>query len=295
MTSNKIQNAMTVDVEDYFQVSAFEGHVAREDWDRMPCRVEGNCDRILKLFADNNIKATFFVLGWIAERYPQLVRRIVDEGHELASHGYEHVRVTNHAPRAFYEDVVKTKGMLEDIAGVPVKGYRAASYSIGKQNLWALEELQRAGYVYSSSIYPIRHDLYGMPDAPRFAFHPNGDDGILEIPVTTVSVFNSRLPCGGGGYFRLLPYSVSRWALRRVNRRDGMPCIFYFHPWEIDPAQPRQTGIGLKTRVRHYLNLRRMEERLQRLLSDFEWGRVDHVFLKRHGHHSIQGAEAYSG
>ncbi len=274
-----ITNAMTVDVEDYFQVSAFEGHIKREDWNNLPCRVERNCDRILSLFEERNIKATFFVLGWVAERYPALIRRMAGAGHEIASHGYEHIRVIHQTPAEFYGDAFRTKGLLEDIAGCPVNGYRAASYSIGAKNLWALEELQRAGYIYSSSIYPIRHDLYGMPQAPRFSFHPNGSDGILEIPVTTVTFLNRRLPCGGGGYFRLLPYSISRWALRRVNSQDQKPCIFYFHPWEIDPDQPRQTGISLKTRVRHYLNLGRMEQRLRTLLNDFQWDRVDRVFL----------------
>lgn len=279
-----IANAMTVDVEDYFQVSAFEGHIKREHWENFPCRVERNCDRILSLFDERDVNATFFVLGWIAERYPQLIRRIVDAGHELASHGYEHVRVIHQTPEEFYADALKTKGLLEDVAGCRVNGYRAASYSIGAKNLWALEELQRAGYTYSSSIYPIRHDLYGMPQAPRFSFHPNGSDGLLEIPVTTVTFLNRRLPCGGGGYFRLLPYAFSRWALRRVNSHDQKPCIFYFHPWEIDPGQPRQTGISLKTRVRHYLNLGRMEQRLRTLLGDFRWDRVDRVFVDDKNH-----------
>ena len=272
-------NAMTVDVEEYFQVTALQGRVAREAWERLPGRVEGNCDRVLALFDDKGVKATFFVLGWIAERYPRLVRRIVEGGHELASHGYDHVRATQQNPAEFYEDVTRTKRLLEDIGGCPVNGYRAASYSIGAANLWALDELQRAGYVYSSSIYPIRHDLYGMPGAPRFAFHPRGDAGILEIPVSTITVLKRRFPCGGGGYFRLLPYAYFRWALRRVNRRDGMPCIFYFHPWELDPGQPRQGGLGWKSRMRHYVNLDKTEQRLRTLLSDFNWERVDRVFL----------------
>lgn len=271
---------MTVDVEDYFQVSAFEEHIDRRDWEKLPCRVERNCDRILDLFKQANVKGTFFVLGWIAERYPQMVRRLVDNGHEVASHGYSHVRVTEQAPDEFYQDVTKTKGLLEDISGHPVNGYRAASYSIGENNLWALDELERAGYLYSSSIYPIRHDLYGMPNGPRFAFRPRGDSGILEVPVTTVMVMQKRFPCGGGGYFRLFPYRWSRWALRRVNHYDGKPGIFYFHPWEIDPDQPRQEGISLKTRVRHYLNLSRMEARLNSLLRDFSWDRMDSIFLR---------------
>ena len=202
---------MTVDVEDYFQVSAFEDVVARDDWDQLSCRVERNTDQILELFDGHDVRATFFMLGWVAERYPALVRRIVDAGHELASHGYSHVRVTRQQPQAFSEDIGKTRKLLEDTAGCEVKGYRAASYSIVRETLWAHDLLQEAGYRYSSSVYPIHHDLYGIPDAPRFAYrHKEG--GLLEIPVTTVSLFNHNLPCGGGGYFRLLPYRVSRWA-----------------------------------------------------------------------------------
>lgn len=274
-----ITNALTVDVEDYFQVSAFEPHIHRSDWDSIPCRVERNMDRILDLFAEQGVHATFFTLGWVAERYPHLVRRIVDEGHELASHGYEHVRVINQDSAAFEADVTRTKQLLEDLGGVEVKGYRAASYSIGEKNLWALDVLHEAGYRYSSSIYPIKHDLYGMPSAPRFAFRPK-PDGILEIPVTTVMVGGRKLPCGGGGYFRLFPYRLSRWAMKRVNDQDRQACLFYFHPWEIDPDQPRQQGLPLKTRFRHYLNLGRTEGRLRRLLRDFRWDRMDRVFLK---------------
>lgn len=277
-----ISNAMTVDVEDYLHVSAFERHIRREDWDRLPCRVERNTDRILDLFAEHRVQATFFMLGWVAERYPALVRRIVDEGHELASHGYGHVRVTEQTPEVFREDVIRNKRLLEDMGGTAVRGYRAASYSIGERNLWALDVLQETGHVYSSSIYPIRHDLYGMPAAPRFPFWPNGEGGLLEIPVTTVRLFSQKWPCGGGGYFRLLPYALSRWAMRRVNGADRRPCVFYFHPWEIDPGQPRQRGIGFKTRFRHYVNLARTEQRLRRLLADFRWDRMDHIFLGKH-------------
>jgi polysaccharide deacetylase family protein (PEP-CTERM system associated) len=276
--SDNILNAMSVDVEDYFQVSAFEKHISRNDWDRMPCRVERNTQRIIELFDQYGIKATFFTLGWIAEKYPALVRSIVDNGHELASHGYQHIRVFNQTPEQFREDVSRTKKILEDVGGVAVRGYRAASYSIGRDNLWALDVLGEEGHDYSSSIYPIRHDLYGMPEAPRFAFH-YGEKGILEIPVSTVEVFGRKLPCGGGGYFRLLPYAYSRWALRHVNKREGQPCIFYFHPWEIDPEQPRQKQLNVKTRIRHYLNLDHMEKRLRRLAQDFKWDRMDRVFL----------------
>jgi polysaccharide deacetylase family protein (PEP-CTERM system associated) len=276
--STTITNALTVDVEDYFQVSAFEGHIRREDWDKLPCRVEANTDRLLDVFAQHGAKATFFTLGWVAERYPELIKRIVAAGHELASHGYAHVRAYQQSPDEFRADVTKTKAMLEDISGSPVSGYRAASYSIGAKNLWALDVLGEAGYQYSSSIYPIRHDLYGMPEAPRFPFRHNGT-GILEVPVTTVQLFNHNLPGGGGGYFRLFPYALSRWAVRRVNKRDRQPAMFYFHPWEIDPEQPRQSGISFKTRFRHYLNLDRMETRLTKLLADFSWDRMDRVFL----------------
>lgn len=269
---------MTVDVEDYFQVSAFERHIRRDDWDGLECRVEANVERILALFAAHGVHATFFMLGWLAERYPQMVQRIVQAGHELASHGYQHVRVTQQQPAEFRADVTRTKQLLEDIGGCAVRGYRAASYSIGSKNLWALDVLGETGHQYSSSIYPIHHDLYGMPEAPRFAFQ-HGQNGLLEIPVTTVALYNHKLPCGGGGFFRLYPYALSRWALRRVNRRDGQACVFYFHPWEIDPQQPRQPHLGLKTRFRHYLNLTRMEGRIARLLRDFRWDRMDRVFL----------------
>lgn len=276
---HSVRNAMTVDVEDYFQVSAFERYIARSAWERMPVRVEHNVERILALFAEQGVKGTFFTLGWIAERHPDMVRRIVDEGHEIASHGWSHVRVTKQQPEEFRKDVIRTRAFLEDLSGQRVKGYRAASYSIGADNLWALDILHQTGHLYSSSIYPIHHDLYGMPEAPRFAFRPNGADGLLEIPVTTVELMERKLPCGGGGYFRLLPYGLSRWALRRVNRRDVQSCVFYFHPWEIDPDQPRTPSIDLKTRFRHYLNLGRTEQRLRRLLKDFTWGRMDEVFL----------------
>lgn len=272
-------NAMSVDVEDYFQVSAFERYIPREQWDLMPCRVERNTDRILSLFADSDVKATFFTLGWVAERYPDLVRRIVAGGHELACHGYSHVRVTTQTPEEFRADVGLSKGLLEDIGGVRVKGYRAASYSIGAENLWALQILEELGFDYSSSIYPVRHDLYGMPEASRFAFRPENAPSLLEIPVTTVALGGKNFPCGGGGFFRLFPYPISRWAIQRVNRVDGQPSVFYFHPWEIDPDQPRQSGIDLKTRFRHYLNLSRMESRLGQLLRDFRWDTMDKVFL----------------
>jgi polysaccharide deacetylase family protein (PEP-CTERM system associated) len=276
-------NAMTVDVEDYFQVSAFEPYIDRGDWENLPCRVERNTDRVLEIFAECRVSATFFTLGWIAERYPGLVRRIVDCGHELACHGYGHVRVTEQTPREFATDAGRSKDLLEDLSGRAVLGYRAASYSIGAGNLWALRVLDELGFRYSSSIYPIRHDLYGMPKAPRFAFRPFGPDRLMEIPIATVACGAGNIPCGGGGYFRLLPYRFSRWAIGRVNRREGRPCVFYFHPWEIDPEQPRPVGVDPKTRFRHYLNLSRTERRLRRLLRDFRWDRMEKVYLSSGG------------
>jgi polysaccharide deacetylase family protein (PEP-CTERM system associated) len=279
MKTTAIKNAMSVDVEDYFQVSAFAPHIRREDWDSLPCRVERNVDVILGLLDEADARATFFTLGWIAERYPQVVRRIVDNGHELASHGYGHQRAGDLTPAAFRDDITRAKRILEDLGGVAVLGYRAPSFSINRKNWWAVEEVGNAGYVYSSSIYPVRHDHYGMPDAPRFPHRPNGEAGILELPPTTVPLMGRNLPAAGGGWFRLLPYAVSRWMLRRVNVADGAPCMFYFHPWELDAGQPRQTGLSARTRFRHYVNLQRMPGRLRQLLTDFEWDRVDRVFL----------------
>jgi polysaccharide deacetylase family protein (PEP-CTERM system associated) len=275
----KMRNAMSVDVEDYFQVSAFAPHIRREDWDSLPCRVERNVDVILGLLDEADARATFFTLGWIAERYPQVVRRIVDNGHELASHGYGHQRASDLTPEQFREDITRAKRILEDLGGVAVRGYRAPSFSINRNNWWAVEELQNAGYVYSSSIYPVKHDHYGMPDAPRFPHRPHGEHGILELPPTTLPLMGRNLPAAGGGWFRLLPYSVSRWMLQRVNVEDRAPCMFYFHPWEIDAEQPRPGGLSAKTRFRHYVNLQRMPGRLRRLLTDFEWDRVDRVYL----------------
>jgi polysaccharide deacetylase family protein (PEP-CTERM system associated) len=275
-TSSPPVNALTVDVEDYFQVSALAPHIDRSTWDDRPCRVERNVQRLLALFAERDAKATFFTLGWVAERYPQLVRDIVAGGHELASHGYGHLRASDQTPDQFRDDIGRAKKLLEDIAGVPVLGYRAPSFSIGYTNPWAFDVLLDTGYRYSSSVYPVQHDHYGMPDAPRFPYQVR--PGLVEIPVTTTRLLGRNVPAGGGGYFRLAPYALSRWALRRVNRIDQRPAIFYFHPWEIDPGQPRVSGTSLKTRFRHYVNLARTEPRLGRLLGDFRWGRVDEVF-----------------
>lgn len=277
MSARRITNAMTIDVEDYFQVSAFAPYIARSEWDTRECRVERNIDRILELLARHRTQATFFTLGWIAERYPKVVKQIIAQGHELASHGYAHERASAQTPEVFFDDISRAKKILEDLSGQAVQGYRAPSFSIGHANLWAYDCLQRAGYRYSSSIYPIAHDHYGMPDAPRFA-HPVRP-GLLEIPITTVRLFDRNLPSSGGGYFRLLPYPVSRWLIRRVNTLDQQSGIFYFHPWEIDPEQPRVSGINSKTRFRHYVNIHQMYRRLDRLLGDFAWGCVDDLFL----------------
>lgn len=275
-----IVNALTIDVEDYFQVSAFAPNIPRSQWNVIPCRVERNIDRILAMLEQKRVSATFFTLGWVAERYPEMVRRIVAGGHELASHGYAHQRVSDLSPNAFTADIHLAKLVIEDIAGVEAKGYRAPSFSIGAANPWALDCIEQAGYLYSSSIYPIIHDHYGMPDSPRFPYLSRGK--LLEVPVTTVRLFQRNWPAGGGGYFRLMPYVLSRWCIRRVNYVDKQPAIFYFHPWELDPEQPRVPGISVKTRFRHYLNLGRTEQRLRCLLGDFAWDRADHVFLGRH-------------
>jgi polysaccharide deacetylase family protein (PEP-CTERM system associated) len=277
MLAPALSNALTIDVEDYFQVSAFAPYIRRDEWDARECRIERNVGRILNLLAERDVKATFFTLGWVAERYPQLVRDIVAGGHELASHGYGHQRASDLSRDEFAADVGNAKKILEDLSGQAVRGYRAPSFSIGTGNLWAFDALVAAGYEYSSSIYPIKHDHYGMPDSPRFAYRVGA--GLLEVPVTTLRLFNRNLPSSGGGYFRLLPYPLSRWMIGKVNREDGEPAVFYFHPWEIDPGQPRVAGIDAKTRFRHYVNIDRTEARLRQLLQDFRWGRMDHIFL----------------
>ena len=272
-----IVNALTIDVEDYFQVSAFAPYIRRSEWETMPCRVEQNIDRILELLSETDVKATFFTLGWIAERYPELVRRVTQSGHELASHGFSHQRATEQGRDEFLADIRLAKAILEDISGQAVGGYRAPSFSVGPSNPWASDCIGEAGYRYSSSVYPIRHDHYGVPDAPRFAHETS--PGVLELPVATVRMFSANWPAGGGGYFRLLPYTISRWSIRRINAVDRKPAMFYFHPWELDPDQPRVQGPSAKSRFRHYLNLKRTEPRMRRLLADFRWDRVDRVFL----------------
>ncbi|MGB4499597.1 MAG: XrtA system polysaccharide deacetylase [Methylococcaceae bacterium] len=278
---SKLKNAMTVDVEDYFQVSAFESYIAKNQWDTLPHRVDRNTHRVLDIFEKHGVKATFFTLGWVAERYPELVKRIVADGHELACHGYEHIRVTQQTPEQFRADITKTKKILEELGSCEVKGYRAASYSICKENLWALDILQEEGFKYSSSIYPVKHDLYGIPDAPRFMYEPIKNSNFKEIPITTLRLGEKNIPCGGGGFFRFYPYVFSKWAFNRVNNKENQAGLFYFHPWEIDPEQPKQEGLSLKTQFRHYLNLSRMENRLEQLLSDFEWDTMENVFLNK--------------
>lgn len=281
--SRMARSGLSVDVEDYFQVSAFAPVIPRDDWETLPGRVAEATGRVLDLFARAGVSATFFTLGWVAERHPALIRRIVDEGHEVASHGYGHQRVCDQTPEEFRTDIRRTKALLEDTGGSEVLGFRAASFSMDGRTPWAHPILREEGYRYSSSIYPVRHDHYGMPGAPRFPHQPAGTDGVLEIPPTTVRAFGRNLPAAGGGYFRLLPYPIYRFALGRVTGREARPAVFYFHPWEIDPDQPRVEGLPARTRFRHYLNLGRMERRLERLLTDFSWDRIDRIFLPSAG------------
>ena len=267
-----IQNALTVDVEDYFQVSAFAKSINHIDWDNHPLRVEKNTRRLLDLFDETQVKATFFVLGWVADRVPQLVKEIADRGHEVACHGYSHQLVYNQTQEVFREETIRSKKLLEDLSQQPVHGYRAASYSITKDSLWALDILAEAGFEYDSSIFPVRHDRYGIPDAnerPHALKTPQGHS-LVEFPLSTAKIFNHKLPVAGGGYFRLYPYALTKAGLSQINRRQ-QPFIFYLHPWEIDPDQPRVEA-GWFSRFRHYNNLDKCESRLHNLLSDFEFG-----------------------
>lgn len=274
-----IVNAMSVDIEEYFQVGAFERTIARSDWDDIASRVVSNTSRVLDLYAEAGIKATFFTLGWVAERHPELVRRISDAGHEIASHGYAHDRVTSLTPQSFREDLRHTKALLEEAGGAAIRGYRAPSFSICKENSWALNVLADEGYAYSSSVAPFGTDHYGWPGFPRFAHRPVPGSEMIEIPVTTARLGKQLIAAGGGGYFRLLPYALARWAIRQVNA-EGQPALFYFHPWEVDPEQPRVVGAPLKSRVRHYTNLDVMADKLRRVLADFRWDRLDRVHLE---------------
>ena len=270
-----IVNGLSVDVEDWFQVGAFESVIERDDWSSLIDRVERNVREILDMFDAAEVKATFFALGWVAKRHGGLMREIVSRGHELASHGWDHGRVFRMDRQSFAEDISRARKVLEDAAGVPILGYRAPSFSIDRRTPWAFMELAEQGYLYSSSVAPVSHDHYGWAEAPRFAFHPIPGVSLVELPVTTAMFAGKRLAAGGGGFFRVIPYSFTRWAIRQVNRTNARPAIFYFHPWEIDPGQPRVAGAPLKSRLRHYTNLDRMAAKLRQLVGEFAWGRMD--------------------
>jgi polysaccharide deacetylase family protein (PEP-CTERM system associated) len=269
---------MTCDVEDYFQVSAFDGIVPRSRWTDVECRIPRNIDKALQLFADHNVRATFFTLGWVAEHYPNVIRRIVDEGHELASHGMCHLRVWSQKQDEFRQDVSRSRGLLQDVGGVSVVGYRAASWSIDKRTPWAHEILSEIGYKYSSSVYPVSHDHYGVPNALR---HPHLIEGteLTEIPPSTVRLLGHNIPVSGGGYFRLFPLSLSKYFVGRHQKTEAYPYVFYFHPWELDPDQPRFKNVSQKARFRHYLNLDRFEKRLSEMLRSYQWGRMDKLYF----------------
>jgi polysaccharide deacetylase family protein (PEP-CTERM system associated) len=279
-------NGLSVDVEDWFQVGAFENVIERGSWDTLTLRVERNCDLILQMFADADVKATFFTLGWVAKRHPSLMRRIAAEGHELASHGWDHARVFRMDRTSFALDLDMSRKAIEDACGTAITGYRAPSFSIDRRTPWAYMILAEQGFAYSSSVAPVAHDHYGWSDAPRFAFKPLPWSDLLEIPVTTATFAGRRLAAGGGGFFRVLPYGFSRWAIRQVNRREGRPAVFYFHPWEIDPDQPRVANAPLKSRLRHYSKLEGMADKLRQLIQEFAWGRLD-VLAAREAAHAV--------
>jgi polysaccharide deacetylase family protein (PEP-CTERM system associated) len=273
--SGQLTNGLSVDVEDWFQVGAFERVIARDSWGSLNPRVERNCDLVLEMFAQADVRATFFTLGWVAKRHPALMRRIVEQGHELASHGFDHARVFTMDEAGFARDLETSRKAIEDAAGGPIRGYRAPSFSIDHRTPWAYEALARQGFTYSSSVAPIAHDHYGWRAAPRFAFRPLAGSNFLEIPVTTAIFAGRRLAAGGGGFFRVLPYGFSRWAIRQVNRREGRPAVFYFHPWEIDPDQPRVHRASMRSKLRHYTNLDGMAGKLRQLIDEFSWTRID--------------------
>ncbi|KGJ95963.1 XrtA system polysaccharide deacetylase [Thalassotalea sp. ND16A] len=277
LTNNNKQCALTIDVEDYFHVSAFENIVKRGDWAQLEHRVERNTDRVLELLAEHEAKATFFVLGWVAQKYPQLVTRIVSHGHELASHGYYHQRLTGLTREQAKKDIGESKTLLEDISGNEVLGYRAPSFSINEDNLWVIDVLQELGFKYSSSTYPVKHDLYGTPSWPRKAYKTA--QGILEIPMSTLRFGNVNFPIAGGGYFRLLPLWLSLASINAFLKRENMPYVFYFHPWEIDPEQPRFASAPIKSKFRHYSNLAKMENKLINLLSQHRWRSLSDIYL----------------
>jgi len=274
-------NALSVDVEDWFQVGAFETTIDKASWDGRLHRVERNTEAVLTLFGEAGVRATFFTLGWVAARYPALIRKVAEAGHEVASHGWDHLRVFRMTPAEFSDDLKRARSAIEDATGKGVTGYRAPSFSIDLRTPWAHEVLAEAGYAYSSSVAPVVHDHYGWPEAPRFAFKPLADSDLIELPVTTVRIGGRNFAAGGGGFFRLFPYELSRWAIGRVNHRERRPAVFYFHPWEIDPDQPRMAEAPLRSRLRHYTNLERMAAKLQKLLRDFQWDRTDKVVAEQ--------------
>ncbi|MDP4532484.1 DUF3473 domain-containing protein [Marinobacter salarius] len=278
---NTISNALTIDVEDYFQVAALAEAVDRKDWHDMEYRVEANTDRLLSVLGDHNTKATFFTLGWVAEKSPALVRRIHDAGHEVASHGYSHQLIYKQTPEVFREETRRSKAILEDIIGEPVTGYRAASYSITAQSRWALDILCEEGFTWDSSIFPVHHDRYGMPGTPRWPHRLKTDNGseIAEFPLSTLKLPGYTLPIAGGGYFRLFPYWFSQWGLGSINRM-GKPFVFYLHPWEIDPGQPR-LDVKWFSRFRHYNNLEVSEQRLVNLLKRFRFTTMSDVLVEQ--------------
>lgn len=269
--------AMSVDVEDYLHTWAVSPVIRKDAWDSWPSRVEAATMRIIDMFDRHDVRATFFVLGWVAKRAPLLVREIVARGHELASHGFHHDKVHDLTPEAFEDDARTTRLLLEDLSSSPVKGFRAPSFSINERCWWAYDRLNGAGYRYSSSLHPIRHDHYGMPSAPLQPFKPTDSD-LLEIPVATVELLGRRISCAGGGHFRLLPYGWSKWCLEKLAADRERTAAFYFHPWEIDPGQPRVNGLSLRTRLRQYTGLSAMEGKLKRLLGDFRWDRMDRLY-----------------
>ncbi|MEH6828915.1 MAG: XrtA system polysaccharide deacetylase [Parasphingorhabdus sp.] len=275
--ADALLNAMSVDIEDWFQVGAFETVIDRGDWDQLEHRVERNTNAVLALFDEAGIKATFFVLGWVAERYPALMQQIAAAGHEIANHGYDHARVFTLSPDQFREDLDRSRKILEDTSGQKVVGYRAPSFSIDQRTPWAHEILAEQGYAYSSSVAPIHHDHYGWAGSPRFAWKPVENYDFIELPVTTVKLGKRILAAGGGGFFRLLPYALYRRSIRKMYRDDGHGAIFYFHPWEIDPDQPRVGNAPIKSKLRHYTNLKGMRAKLLRAGQDFDWGRVDEL------------------
>jgi polysaccharide deacetylase family protein (PEP-CTERM system associated) len=270
-------NALSVDVEDWFQVGAFETVIDRGDWDGLESRIERNGAAVLDLFDRAGVKATFFTLGWVAEHFPALIRRAAEAGHEIASHGWDHKRVFTLDPARFRADLERARIAIEDACGHSPVGYRAPSFSIDKRTPWAHRVLAEEGYLYSSSVAPVRHDHYGWPEAPRFAHRPIADAALVELPVTTVEWAGRRFAAGGGGFFRLLPYRFSDWAIARVNRAEQRPAVFYFHPWEIDPGQPRVSNAPLRSKLRHYSRLSAMESKLLKLLGAHRWGRTDQV------------------